>query len=181
MSGRELWPRLWHVRISLEAISPTSYEVWSLSPPAFRALMDLVGQVAAGLVWTYTEPGDGSLPDEDAQLARLCRMSARKWRSIRKELEPFFVIRRGRWHLDRDWIEIADANTRFAIPKAIQTLVQGREGRVCAYCGDEEGPFEFDHIFPVARGGSDDPSNLTLACATCNRSKGAKTLREWRG
>jgi 5-methylcytosine-specific restriction endonuclease McrA len=40
-----------------------------------------------------------------------------------------------------------------------------------------------DHATPLAKGGRDDPSNLFLAHAQCNKEKHAKTLREhweWR-
>lgn len=44
----------------------------------------------------------------------------------------------------------------------------------CVYCG---GPGnEIDHIEPLARGGSPEWDNLTLACAPCNRSKKAQRL-----
>jgi 5-methylcytosine-specific restriction endonuclease McrA len=33
---------------------------------------------------------------------------------------------------------------------------------------------EVDHIVPLAKGGSDRPSNLQLLCAVCNRKKGSK-------
>lgn len=32
--------------------------------------------------------------------------------------------------------------------------------------------FEFDHIFPVSRGGQPDINNIVLTCRRCNRSKG---------
>lgn len=51
-------------------------------------------------------------------------------------------------------------------------------GHVCAYCG---GPHEhWDHVIPVSRGGKHCLANLRPACASCNLSKGKKTLREWR-
>lgn len=179
--AEKLWPRLWHVRLSLSLIGPTNHRAALLSDSAHRALMELVATCAAGLVWTYTPPGDGSLPDDDVVLARIARVGPRKWKRIRSELEPFFRIRKGRWHLTEEWIEIDDRPVRAAIPVAIQRQVLSRQGKACSYCGDTEGPFDFDHILPVSRGGSDDASNLTLACATCNRSKGGRTLREWFG
>lgn len=36
-----------------------------------------------------------------------------------------------------------------------------------------------DHIFPVALGGTSDPSNIQLLCPTCNRKKGAKDPIRW--
>lgn len=65
------------------------------------------------------------------------------------------------------------------LSKETQRAVSIREGTYCTYCGSEDGPFEFDHIFPVSRGGSNDASNLTLACRSCNSSKRDKTLKEW--
>jgi hypothetical protein len=175
----ELWPRISDLRISFELLSRSNYRVRMLSDTGFRALMDLVTSCASRLVWTYSEPGDGSLPDDDEMLARITGLSRRRWARVRPDLEQFFLIKRGAWRLKEDWIAIDDRPIRFAIPERIQEQVLSRQGRVCTYCGDVSGPFDFDHIFPVSRGGKNDASNLTLACATCNRSKGGKTLREW--
>jgi len=50
----------------------------------------------------------------------------------------------------------------------------------CAYCGVAlNGSGEIDHIIPVSRGGDNSPTNLTLACLTCNRDKHAKTAQEY--
>lgn len=47
----------------------------------------------------------------------------------------------------------------------------------CSYC---DGPAEHvEHVIPLSRGGSNDVSNLTWACASCNLSKGARLLSEW--
>jgi hypothetical protein len=35
-------------------------------------------------------------------------------------------------------------------------------------------PLEIEHIVPRAQGGSDDETNLWLACGLCNRYKGAR-------
>lgn len=176
MSGK-LWPRLGDLRFSFDMLSET--ETALLSDEAHRALMRLVAFAATRLVWTYSAPSDGSLPSDDPQLAKIVRMDSRKWRRVRKEVEEFFKSRGGKWHLNREWIGVDDRPVRFAIPGAVQQEVLSRQGRVCTYCGDTGGPFDFDHILPVSRGGPNDASNLTLACATCNRSKGAKTLMEW--
>ena len=45
----------------------------------------------------------------------------------------------------------------------------------CGHCLTElSGRGHVDHIFPLARGGSNWPHNLQLLCAPCNMSKGSK-------
>jgi 5-methylcytosine-specific restriction endonuclease McrA len=51
--------------------------------------------------------------------------------------------------------------------------------RKCAYCGVENLPLEVEHIQPRSKGGSDRVSNLTLACHSCNQSKGNQYLRDF--
>ena len=46
-------------------------------------------------------------------------------------------------------------------------------GRQCAYCAAKDVPLQIEHIQPRSRGGSNRPSNLTLACQCCNEKKAA--------
>lgn len=62
----------------------------------------------------------------------------------------------------------------------LRAFIFSRDGNVCQYCGSTELPLHCDHVYPVIRGGSDDPSNLTTACKFCNLSKGDRLLSEWR-
>ena len=58
----------------------------------------------------------------------------------------------------------------------------GEQEGVCVGC-DTHFPFrimEVDHILPKSRGGTDHPENLQLLCSACNRSKGGRTMAEWR-
>lgn len=172
-----LSPNLSDIRLSHAMLG--DQRVLILTDAAFRALMQMVRYAASGLVWTYSEPGDGSLPDDDERLNRLAgTLSPRRWRKIRPEIEPFFKIKDGHWHLNEPWIEVGGGG-RLAIPSSIRNEVAAREGERCSYCGATDRPLEYDHIFPVSRGGTNDASNLTLACDSCNRSKGARTLAEW--
>jgi 5-methylcytosine-specific restriction endonuclease McrA len=52
-------------------------------------------------------------------------------------------------------------------------------GRRCAYCGKENVSLQVEHLISRARGGSNRVSNLTLACADCNRKKGNRTATEF--
>ncbi|MBV8077684.1 MAG: HNH endonuclease [Planctomycetaceae bacterium] len=51
--------------------------------------------------------------------------------------------------------------------------------RTCAYCGKADVPLQVEHIHPKSRGGSDRVSNLTLACAPCNRRKGNRPIEDF--
>lgn len=51
----------------------------------------------------------------------------------------------------------------------------------CVYCGISElsDRLSVDHIFPVSKGGTNDPTNLITACRGCNSSKGKKLFIDW--
>lgn len=58
----------------------------------------------------------------------------------------------------------------------------GEQEGICAGC-ETHFPFrvmDVDHILPRSKGGTDHPDNLQLLCSGCNRSKGGKTMAEWR-
>lgn len=60
----------------------------------------------------------------------------------------------------------------------IAALYLFQAGR-CRVCQDNPLSLEVDHIVPIIRGGSGDPSNLQLLCLPCNRSKGSRDFEEW--
>ena len=58
----------------------------------------------------------------------------------------------------------------------------GEQEGVCVGC-DTHFPFrvmDVDHMLPRSKGGTDHTDNLQLLCSGCNRSKGGKTIAEWR-
>jgi len=59
------------------------------------------------------------------------------------------------------------------IPRHIMLRVVRRDNNQCQVCGrillDNE--IEFDHIIPLAKGGSTEEHNLRLTCFDCNRDK----------
>ena len=59
---------------------------------------------------------------------------------------------------------------REAISEDVRRFVFQRDGGQCQKCGSRE-LLQFDHVIPVALGGSSEPENLQLLCATCNREK----------
>ena len=58
----------------------------------------------------------------------------------------------------------------------------GEQEGVCVGC-QTHFPFrvmDVDHILPRSKGGTDHPDNLQLLCSGCNRSKGGRTMAQWR-
>ena len=126
-----------------------------------------------------------SLPDDDAWIMRRMRVDVETFdRVVKYVLAEFFTRSKGRVINARiiEWQESArKAEKRPWVPLAIQRFIFERDGSVCKYCGETDGPFHLDHIYPWALGGQHTPENLTVACSSCNWSKGSKTLSEWRG
>jgi 5-methylcytosine-specific restriction endonuclease McrA len=64
--------------------------------------------------------------------------------------------------------------------------LRASDGSDCAYCGKTmdfrlgKGPLRatIDHVVPMSQGGSDDESNLCLACSLCNSTKSNRTPAE---
>lgn len=59
------------------------------------------------------------------------------------------------------------------IPFKIKMRVVRRDNYTCLSCGKHllDNEIEFDHIIPVAKGGSSEEQNIRLTCFDCNRSK----------
>ena len=66
--------------------------------------------------------------------------------------------------------------------KGLKQQLMRRQNNTCVYCGHRRTArtFEIDHMTPVVRGGSNDPSNLQVICRPCNKRKGLQTDREFR-
>lgn len=62
---------------------------------------------------------------------------------------------------------------RESISKKVRFTILKRDGYRCRYCGrpSSEIALEIDHVVAVARGGTNDESNLVAACVDCNRGK----------
>lgn len=64
-----------------------------------------------------------------------------------------------------------------AIDAALRRLVRHRAGNRCEYCGLQQGElplvtFHVEHVVAKQHDGTDDESNLCLACHWCNFHKG---------
>jgi 5-methylcytosine-specific restriction endonuclease McrA len=60
-----------------------------------------------------------------------------------------------------------------------------RQKHKCYYCSakfkmkDNNYIYHIDHVIPVAKGGSNDMSNIVLACPKCNQTKNDRLPHEW--
>lgn len=82
------------------------------------------------------------------------------------------------------------ARKKQAIPQHIRREVVRRDKGICRYCGKQGGvkwqspkgwvwiEHEFDHVYPEILGGETTTKNIVIACRSCNRRKGNKTLSE---
>jgi 5-methylcytosine-specific restriction endonuclease McrA len=59
--------------------------------------------------------------------------------------------------------------------------MRAAQAGVCAYCKRQYEPYhlQIEHIIPLSQGGSNDISNICLACVTCNCSKKGRTPQQW--
>jgi len=57
------------------------------------------------------------------------------------------------------------------IPEAVKFDVLNRQNRRCAMCGRFLRIYEFDHMVPVALGGTSDVNNIQALCPECHRLK----------
>ena len=62
---------------------------------------------------------------------------------------------------------------RARVPEAVRIEVWRRDGGQCSRCESREN-LEYDHIVPLAKGGSNTARNVELLCEKCNRSKADK-------
>lgn len=59
-------------------------------------------------------------------------------------------------------------------------LIRRKLNDCCFYCGTLlKGCGEKDHIIAISKGGSNWPSNITLACVSCNRDKYNKSVSDF--
>ena len=70
------------------------------------------------------------------------------------------------------------ANPRRVIPSSVDRHIRAAAKNRCGYCLSPQhlvmARLEIEHIIPLAQGGTDEESNLWLACPICNGHKSDK-------
>jgi len=57
--------------------------------------------------------------------------------------------------------------------RLILIMIEDGQDYICSECQSEE-DLTVDHIYPLSKGGTDEPSNLAFLCRRCNSKKGDK-------
>lgn len=67
---------------------------------------------------------------------------------------------------------------RDTLPNRLRFDILARDNFTCRYCGRSapDVALNVDHVFPVAKGGTNDPDNLVTACFECNNGKADREL-----
>lgn len=158
------------------AANPEYMRRWELAHPRRQA--------GKNKAWYYADP---------ERARAMARASYHKHHAKRKALreERRDLLReRGRaWRLAHLEQDAAKSRRRFARKRGAtgsHTLAQfralcERNGWVCTYCRCSltKRTVTEDHMVPISRGGSDDISNITLACVSCNSRKYTRTYDEF--
>jgi len=112
------------------------------------------------------------------ELAKVTRLTRIRFEKVWTNISYLFEVKEGKFtHID---FYVNSKHKRYISPE-VRAFIFTRDDGCCVYCGDKDIEFHIDHIHPVVLGGDNSPDNLALACAPCNLSKGAKTLKEWLG
>jgi len=74
-------------------------------------------------------------------------------------------------YMPPSWVAADGSRPRY-IPSSVRLAVWRRDMGRCVECGSQE-RLEYDHIIPLAKGGSSTERNIQLLCEACNRAKAA--------
>ncbi len=139
----------------------------ALSKRRVRALVDRSGHepirlLSAGTQSWWMFRGRVFCEDEGYEAGDVLALLVERERRKRRQLDRAHAV------LNR---EREVASQRTAISRDLKLVVWERDGGRCIECGSDR-LLEFDHVIPLALGGSSSERNLQILCADCNRAKG---------
>ncbi len=163
--NRPRWNREWKKR-NRERLNALYRERYAKNPEKYRAKSRRVYQKNPERYRQYSRDYNKTAPGQYRQKAR---ERTRQWALD----NPERVARNVKVSKHRRRSRERSATGTF-IANDLVTLFAAQVGR-CIYCKDKLGQkYHVDHIVPLSKGGSNDPANLQLLCASCNLSKAAR-------
>ena len=156
----------WEAPVSLFGSVPIPWDLDATYDPSSAEPQKLLGEGELQH-WAYrgicvVVKGADALTHEQVQLEikHAVLRHDKRFTRLRREIEAFE-------NLDR-----TDVGRRERLPDAVRLFVWQRDQGKCVKCGSTA-KLEFDHIIPLAKGGSNTERNIQLLCELCNRTKGA--------
>lgn len=96
---------------------------------------------------------------------------AKRWRATKRD---YYVVR----ERNRRALKLDNPGSVGVSLRDWRRLCE-RYRQCCAYCG-EPGRMQMEHVIPLTKGGRHAIGNILPACRTCNISKNARYLVDWR-
>lgn len=122
----------------------------------------------------YEKNRDGALLYRKAYVLENRERVRESWRQYARDNRAAVTARSRRIKAARRGAEGAFS------PSDIEGALKSQASR-CYWCGaDVSAGHHIDHLIPIARGGSNFPSNIVISCPTCNVSRGSKMPEEFR-
>ena len=88
--------------------------------------------------------------------------------------------RKDEWKLRMSFMQKLKSGETAWSTSVHEWLLEMENPNACIYCGSVQ-QLTTDHIVARSKGGEDVPDNVVRVCKSCNSSKGAKGLYEWKG
>lgn len=159
-------------------------------PNEARALMAAWYAAHPGYERQKSQQWRDANPERSRELALLSYYrNYAKRKALREQRRDLLRERAKAWRLAHLEQDAAKSRRRFARKRGAagsHTLAQFRalceqNGWLCTYCSCllTTRTVTEDHMVPITRGGSDDISNITLACTSCNSRKYTRTYDEF--
>lgn len=132
-------------------------------------------RIASSIAWNQSHWGtvlEASKRWRDRNL-ETARENARRWR--RNHPEKVKAYKSARRAATARVVINPESITFFIATIRKKALVK------CYYCGNDTPgkKIHFDHVIPLAKGGSHSVGNLCAACPQCNHQKHAKMIKDW--